>query len=162
MTHSNRVAMDAKRIARFWAKVEKTDGCWLWRASVDSFGYGSFNTGSGSKPAHRVSFIIAHGREPSDCVLHSCDVPGCVNPDHLFEGTRTDNHIDKMNKGRGTMPPTHWGSKHPQAKLHESQIPAIRALIRSGQSYAAVARRFGVSKKTIVNIWKGRIWAHVA
>lgn len=154
--------MDEKRVARFWQKVDKTDGCWLWKAGVDSFGYGSFKSGQGTKLAHRISFALAHGREPGDCVLHSCDVPGCVNPAHLFEGTRTDNHIDKMNKGRGSAPPVHRGSTHHQAKLHESQIPTIRALIHSGQSYASVARRFGVSKKTIVNIWKGRIWAHVA
>lgn len=87
---------------RFWAKVEKTDGCWEWTAFVHPKGYGMFGVGREARRAHRVSYEIANGPIPDGlCVCHSCDNRRCVRPDHLFLGTNQDNVDDKMRKGRG-------------------------------------------------------------
>jgi hypothetical protein len=84
---------------RFWEKVMKTDGCWLWTASMDRHGYGQFCAGGRPKKAHRVAWFLTHGAWPTNA-LHRCDTPACVRPDHLFEGTKADNTADMMLKGR--------------------------------------------------------------
>lgn len=87
---------------RFWEKVSKTDGCWLWVGCLMTSGYGSFwvGPGHGKDGAHRVSFKIAYGDFDENLyVLHNCDVKKCVRPDHLFLGTQTDNMRDCAAKG---------------------------------------------------------------
>lgn len=97
---------------RFWPKVEKSAGCWLWRAAIDTTGYGVMNAGGRKAYAHRVSFELAHGPIPDGLeVLHSCDVRPCVNPDHLSVGTRTDNMQDAKAKGRESGGP-YRGATH--------------------------------------------------
>ena len=85
---------------RFWAKVEKTDGCWLWTASTINSGYGAVGFMGHRTTAHRMSWFLAHGSWPDLCVLHRCDVKLCVRPDHLFLGTQADNVRDMDEKGR--------------------------------------------------------------
>lgn len=89
---------------RFWSKVEKTDGCWLWTACVDQAGYGKFGEGGqGGRTlrAPRVSYEWAYGPIPDGLyVLHRCDTPACVRPDHLFLGNAKDNALDVAKKGR--------------------------------------------------------------
>ena len=87
---------------------EPMSGCWLWTASVNDKGYGKLSISAGIwKKAHRISWEINVGPIPKGsgyhgtCVLHKCDVPSCVNPDHLFLGTNADNIYDRMDKGRG-------------------------------------------------------------
>ena len=85
---------------KFMKKVSKQpDGCWLWKGA-NNYKYGHF-TLNNEIYAHRSSFIL-HGNEiPEDMlVLHKCDVPLCVNPNHLFLGTHAENMQDKVNKGR--------------------------------------------------------------
>lgn len=94
---------------KFWSKVSKTDGCWLWTGSRSGNNkrpeslYGSFYLGSGKKiRAHRYSYEISKGSIPEGMlVCHSCDTPLCVNPDHLWLGTSADNNKDCLDKGRG-------------------------------------------------------------
>ena len=87
---------------RFWQKVEKNEGCWIWTGSKSKLGYGYFQINNKTKYAHRVSKELRHGSIAEGLVVcHKCDNPSCVNPDHLFIGTMKDNMLDKMKKGRG-------------------------------------------------------------
>ena len=100
------------REIRFWPKVNK-DGpihpklktrCWVWTAGVSRFGYGELAIGGGKKiRAHRFAWVLSHGPVPNGLfVLHRCDNPPCVNPEHLWLGTRVDNIADMVAKGRGS------------------------------------------------------------
>lgn len=101
----------------FWLRVEKGPDCWSWSGRRDPFGYGVVQLGLG-KPrtgAHRASWEIHNGPLPQDedkkrgtCVLHKCDNPACVRPDHLFLGTRADNSHDAQRKGRLNIPEKGW------------------------------------------------------
>lgn len=87
--------------ARFWEKVNKTNTCWEWTAHKLFNGYGRFNINGKTDYAHRISWQFATGKYPKGKqVLHSCDNPACVRPDHLFLGTLNDNMVDRNKKGR--------------------------------------------------------------
>jgi len=89
------------REERFWDKVQKTDTCWLWIGSTNQDGYGRFNIGGKLGGAHRYSFELHTGEIPEGMhVLHTCDTPACVRPDHLFLGTHSDNMQDMYRKRR--------------------------------------------------------------
>jgi hypothetical protein len=113
---------------------------------------------------------------PGVCVLHHCDNPSCVNPEHLWVGTKTDNAKDRIAKGRSAKgekngawrhPP--WvpyeriarGQRHPFAKLTEAKVVDIRRRAEAGEACRELAKAFGVSKPTISNIVHGRGWHHV-
>ena len=89
---------------RFWNGVKKTDNCWEWIKAKDRFGYGYIKAGGKDRrmlKVHRVSYILNFGEIPKGmCVLHRCDNPSCVNPEHLSLGTQSDNVADCHNKGR--------------------------------------------------------------
>lgn len=98
---------DPKR--RFLTKINKTDSCWIWLAAKIPKGYGYFYNGHKNVGAHRYSYEIFKGKIPDGYhVCHSCDVPSCVNPDHLFIGTNNDNRQDSKNKGRTKKGKDHW------------------------------------------------------
>lgn len=85
---------------------EPISGCWLWSGSTMIVGYGKIRVGhSKDFSAHRISYAAKHGSIPQGmCVLHHCDVRACVNPDHLFLGTKKDNSQDMVRKGRNFSP----------------------------------------------------------
>lgn len=89
---------------RFWSKVARTENeadCWLWLGATRAGGYGSIRVARKLEMAHRVSYLLAHGSiDEGLCVLHRCDNPACVNPAHLFLGTKKDNTSDRISKGR--------------------------------------------------------------
>ncbi len=85
---------------RLWARVKKSDTCWEWQGYRDKDGYGKVRFNGRDHPAHRISWMLHIGRMAAQCVLHRCDNPPCVNPKHLFEGTRQDNNRDMFAKGR--------------------------------------------------------------
>lgn len=129
-------------------------GCWLWGQRVDSNdGYGRFRFGTpgkdGRQPfdrAHRVSWKIYNGEIPSEkCVLHKCDNRICVNPDHLYIGTRKNNRDDCVEKGR-----------FPKA-LSEGQVLHIRKKLMSQVGYAKL---YGVAKSTVAHAQMGKSYKH--
>jgi hypothetical protein len=86
---------------RFWKNVKKTEGCWLW-TGASTFGYGTISKDGSQRKATRVSWEIFYGYDPvGKHLLHKCDTPACVRPDHLFLGNDRDNHRDRAIKGRG-------------------------------------------------------------
>ena len=94
-------------VARFHTKYQKADGCWLWQAGSYPRGYGMVNLGRDMRGkqfttyAHRVAYVLANGPiEAGAVVMHTCDVPACVNPAHLQLGTQGDNIRDSFAKGR--------------------------------------------------------------
>lgn len=143
----------------FWAKVEKTDTCWLWTAAIHNTGYGKFAVGGRSISAHRFSFFLHNGYclESHLDVCHSCDVRHCVNPDHLFVGTRRDNMRDAKRKGRIAI-----GEVNGISRLTSEKVRKMRKLYSSGLlSYQKIADAFGCSIATAFNAITGRRWSHV-
>lgn len=97
------VVLSASDIKRFWARVVKTDGCWVWAGNTNTGGYGNLMIAAMRRPvmAHRLAYTITRGEIPAGmCVLHSCDNPPCVDPDHLRIGTQKDNMADRSERGR--------------------------------------------------------------
>ena len=138
----------------FWEQVRKTDSCWLWTGRIQhGAGYGMFRTFKRIY-AHRISYEIHKGRIPPGLhVLHHCDNPPCVNPDHLFVGTMKDNIADAVSKRRHA-----FGSRNGHAKLKEDDVRIIRHCWRNGESQASLGRKFGVSSSTINHIVHGQSW----
>lgn len=150
-------------VCRFWAKVgwRRAGECWLWQGCKHHSGHGQFGVGPVARIyAHRFSWELVNGPVPDgQCVLHRCDVPACVNPDHLFLGTRVDNMHDMWAKGRGSKPPRLVGARHHQAKLTEADVAAIR---RSPAPDRETAEAYGVKQRTIWAIRHRQTWKHVA
>lgn len=150
---------------------EPNSGCWLW-LGPQSGEYGMFQCRPFKDYAHRVSFVIFHGPIPDGHeVCHSCDVSFCVNPAHLFSGTRADNIRDMAAKGRAPWQtnPAAWRQRgldlvasgnriQPGQKLVAADIPVIRYLIERGCFHVDIAKVFGVHKATIAGIAHGRAW----
>jgi len=165
--------------SRFDKKVnrEPTDrGCLIWIGNKLPAGYGIIaEGGSGGKmlSAHRLAWQMVNGPIPNGlCVLHQCDNPSCVNPDHLFLGTNSDNSSDMVRKGRqasgqrnGCL--THpekvrRGEKHVRAKLTESDVLKIRSEYASGNgTMKHFALQYGVSVRCIFFVIHRRNWTHV-
>lgn len=137
----------------FWPKVVigHIDNCWPWTASRNRKGYGQVNRDGHGHLAHRVAYELMHGTIPDGfCVLHRCDNPGCVNPRHLFTGSKADNNADMMAKGRYAR-----GETNGQSKLTRETA----ALIRAAQGYHHdIAKEFGVHQTTVTRVKAGQIW----
>lgn len=143
-------------IERFWPKVQKSDGCWIWTASVTRQGYGHFKFRGKMDKAHRVSWIL-HNREIPDgmCVLHECDNPSCVNPGHLFLGSNDDNVADRVRKGRSGSAK---GESHGRAKLKQGDVAVIRERLSRGDQQKDIALDYGVSPPCIGYLARGETW----
>ncbi len=170
---------------RFWDKVSKTDGCWLWNGMRTHSGYGRFRIGGKICRAHRIAWELVYGTIPEGIfVLHKCDNRVCVNPEHLFLGSHNDNMKDMVKKnrqatgmqsghythpertargirsGRYTHPErTARGEGHGRAKLTWDQVNTIRAtdVSRYG-TQSELAREYRVTPSQIWFIRSGRQW----
>lgn len=138
---------------------EPNSGCFLWLGTTNKdHAYGRIRGDKSRKMllAHRVAWELYCGPIPDDLkVLHKCDNPPCVNPDHLFLGTIPDNVADCVSKNRQRGAP---GIKNAKSKLSEDQAIEIKS---STHSLNSLARAFGVTKQTVWGIKHGRIWRHL-
>lgn len=163
-------------LAKFWARVEKTESCWIWTGAKIGIGrYGAFYLWGRMNLAHRISWEIHYGpiawngapeapgfaddwrwdadgipidgkTHPGDHICHHCDNPPCVRPDHLFRGTNTDNILDKTMKGRAGK------------KLDAEKVRAIR---NSTLRQHVLAKVYGVSEDHIGAIVRRIYWKHI-
>lgn len=134
--------------------IDKGTGCHLWGGVRDRQGYGIVTIDRKTRRSHRIAWELAHGKIPEGlCVLHKCDNPSCVNVEHLFLGTRKDNAIDKMNKGRGLI-----GTDHCMCKLTESQVLSIR---KDPRVHRIIAKEYGISNQHVSDIKTLRRWRHL-
>lgn len=132
--------------ARFEAKFVRREGCWEWAAFRSGYGYGKFGVGRKVFPAHRVSYTLYAGTIPDGlCVLHRCDNPPCVNPDHLFLGTKADNSRDMSLKGRSGGTP----------KLTPDQVKEIRMDARKQTS---IAKDYKIDQSQVSHIKSFQQW----
>jgi hypothetical protein len=150
---------------RFWSKVQKepdSNGCWLWIGAKDVYGYGYLGATrrKSAKKAHRLSYEIHYGEGTSKglCVLHRCDNPPCVNPSHLFLGTRSDNNKDKQAKGRDY---DKRGENNPRAKIKLSDVEKIKRLWKAGKTQDAIAKIYKISQVNVSKIVRGQLWNKV-
>jgi predicted XRE-type DNA-binding protein len=157
------VAMyDEGLIQRFHEKYRKNkdSGCWEWTASLAGKGYGQLKLTGQRKQvyAHRVSFEIFKGEVPKDkYILHKCDNPKCVNPDHLSIGSQKDNMQDMKNKGRST-----YGERNSKSILTEVEVITILDLLKKGElSQEKIANMFGVQQMEISRIKRGLRWGYL-
>lgn len=144
----------------FLSMPEPNCGCLLWLGPYNRDGYGRLTCEDGERRlAHRVAWEEAKGPIPDGLhALHECDVPPCINVDHLFLGTQTDNDADMWRKGRGKTPGTFWGSANKRSVLIESDIPAIRA---DDRILRRIAEDYGVTLGLIWLVKKRRAWKHI-
>ena len=148
---------------RFWRFVDKTGNCWTWvGGSKTKKGYGMIQIGGqGSSRilAHRLSYRIHHGEIPDGLVvMHNCDNPSCVNPEHLETGTTSENVKQAYDKRR-KVSPFKKGEAHHGAILNEESVRFIRA--KAELRNADLARMYGVSFSLISAIRLGKTWKHV-
>lgn len=139
---------------------EPNSGCWLWiGATKGNYGAIKVRGRKGMRRAHRVSYELHVGPIGSGLfVCHKCDVPLCVNPEHLFLGTRADNMLDMVRKGRNRGPQP---ENSRTAKLTAQQAATVFKARADDVSASALSARFGVSENAIWNIWCGRTWKAV-
>lgn len=166
----------AELVERFWRSVspEPNTGCWLWSAGCTGTGYGALTFKGKFIQAHRLAWEILRtpipvvGSYHGICVLHRCDTPPCVNPDHLFLGTVADNNSDRSAKGRSSnlSGPGHpnfgregrGGETNPASKLTLGSVREIKARLASGEKQDDIAAAYGVKQPTISNIKTGATW----
>ncbi len=145
---------------RFWERVDRSSECWVWTRYRDRDGYGVFDPSreNGERRAHRWSWILFRGTIPNGLdVLHRCDNPPCVRPDHLFVGTTQANVADKVAKGRHAH-----GERVGGAKMTPEAVREMRRLRDGGMLLDALSALFGVHVTTVSHICRRETWRHVS
>ena len=158
--------IEQKYIDRFYSKFDKAeeDECWIWKAGLNKpNGYGRFSyNGIRNFLAHRFSYILYKGNIPNGLsVLHKCDVPQCVNPNHLEVGTHQDNMNDRKNRGRFTKI-SRRGEYNGIAKLTEDDVRKIRKMYKTGNyNKKDLGNIFGCTRANIGSIINKKSWRHI-
>jgi len=146
---------------RFWNRITtqmSEDGCWLFRGKSRN---PTFSIDEKIYRASRFSYYMYNGPfDESLDVCHTCDIPCCMNPKHLFLGTQQDNMSDMVSKGRGRNSPR-LGERNPCSVLTEAQVLDIRESLALGASLKDLSGAYGVCKATISEIKQGRNWKHL-
>jgi len=180
----------------FWANIEyfgpvirpDLGPCWIWAGGRDG-GYGRFRLRLlGERSAHRIAWILAYGPIPASkpCVLHHCDNPPCVRPDHLHVGTNRQNIEERHSRGRSArgdrsgarLHPEKWhrgddhhNRKHPErmargerngfSKLTEDAVRDIRRRRAEGETLRSIAADHNVNLTCVHKIVMRESWKHV-
>lgn len=133
--------------------------CIEWSGFRRSKGYGHFWLNGGCRSSHRASWVLFNGKIPRGAqVLHHCDNPPCVNPDHLFIGSNTSNVADKMSKNRHRAP---RGEEQGLSKLTDKKVIKIRELRNKRVTLRRLADKFKVSPSTIAQVVTRKTWRHL-
>jgi hypothetical protein len=151
-----RLLTPVQRIATFWSRVNVAAAgeCWLWKGGLFNTGYGAFRYNGNTRQAHRFAAEIQFGTIPRGmAVCHKCDVRACVNPEHLFLGTNSDNMADAARKGRMAR-----GERVYRSRLTAEDVVAIR---KSTLTHAAIAKHYGVHGTTICHVMNRKTWRHI-
>ncbi len=141
---------------------EPNSGCYLWTGRLNAGGYGTLKYAGRSLLAHRAAWTEKHGPIPAGLkICHRCDMPSCVNPDHLWLGTQADNIADCVQKGRvpiGDQRRPQWGEQNASVKLTNEQVAAIRVDPRFQRD---IARAYGISQSNVSLIKAGKSRPHL-
>jgi len=152
--HNMRVISDAIVEGIHYA-IDDATGCWIWLRSRYNRGYGQYR----QQRAHRVMWARIYGPIPDGMlVLHKCDVPSCINPEHLFLGDASDNMRDMVAKGRGVFA---HGERNGNAVLTEHNVIDIRARVADGERPTDIANEFNIRRSHVWRIVHGTRWGHV-
>jgi hypothetical protein len=146
---------------RILGKITREGECWIWQGSKSESGYGRINIRPRIQRAHRVSYEVFVGPIPDGAeIMHSCDNPACVNPEHLSPGTHRQNMEDAASKGRMARLK---GQENPSASLCDSQVAYIFSdPSKHKRGYISrMARLYDVSRTTIRDILTRRKWSHI-
>jgi len=140
-----------EQIEKFFEKVNKTDGCWLWTGGKTKAGYGMTHINGKQYISSRASYIIHKGEIPEGLwICHHCDNPSCVNPDHIYAGSPKQNFTDMSIRERS------W-----KTKLTVEQVKEIYSNRENGVMHKVIAKVYGVSRNTISGILNGWTWTSV-
>ncbi len=136
--------------------------CWLWQGEM-RHGYGRFSTMQRGKlrqhAAHRYMWALVHKKPAGRLyVLHRCDNAACVNPEHLYLGTPSQNMLDAVARGRLNPARGEWS---PFAKLTDAKVLALREDRAAGMGVVALSKKYGVSTSVVANVYRGNTWQHV-
>lgn len=135
-----------------WSIPVTECGCIIWLGNLDGGGYGTIRMDGKMVKAHRASWICQNGTIPDGMmVLHRCDMPLCINPDHLFLGTQSDNMQDMARKGRSNSA----GENNGRATITADTARQIRA---ASGTYNEIARQFGIGKSMVGYIKNNKHW----
>lgn len=185
------LALTERQKRNFEKKIDKSPhpkGCWIWTASRNTAGYGTFQFSGEKRGAHQASFILYKGPIPvaTPFVCHSCDNPPCVNPEHLFLGTPLDNMRDMVKKNRQAsgdeagprkrpesrprgddhhtrrMPETvQRGEDNPLTTMTEQDVRNIMLARSTGLGGRAIAVELKLGKGAVDGVIYGRTWRHI-
>ena len=162
------MSLTDEALDRFVSKIEKTESCWIWKGATNHKAaehprpYGQFWFDGKTRQAHRMSLLLFKGVEISDDLqaCHTCDNTLCVNPDHLFVGSKTDNMRDCSNKGRYYLQQN--PEKAPKiGKLKKEEVLRIRGELREIGS-GAIANMFNISTNAARDVLNGKTWKGIA
>jgi len=145
---------------RFWSKVDRGDEneCWEWKSPKLDGGYGDISRNGTQYRAHREAFRMEKEDPGSMRVLHHCDNPACVNPNHLYLGTAQDNADDRVERGLEAR-----GERVNSAKLTEDEVSSIKwELENTDKTQRKMADEYNIDPAQISRIKTGKDWTHVS